>query len=87
MLRADLYSKSKPAPEGRIDLELMNLGTDSAEQVAYELTLNGIGNVALENIDLMFLLPDGVSYVPGSMRRRPGLRRSTRSRYRPVDGD
>ena len=68
LLRADFYLKRKPAPEGRIDLELTNLGTDSAEQVAYELTLNGTGNVALENIDLMFLLPDGVNYLPGSMR-------------------
>ena len=68
LLRADFYLRRKLAPEGRIDLELRNLGTDSAEQVAYELKLNGIGNVAVENIDLMFLLPDGVRYVPGTMR-------------------
>ena len=68
LLRADFYLKRKPAPEGRIDLELKNLGTDSAEQVAYELALHGIGNVALDNINLMFLLPEGVNYSPGSMR-------------------
>jgi len=68
LLRADFYLQRKPAPEGRIDLELRNLGTDSAEQVAYELKLNGVGNVEIANIDLMFLLPEGVSYVPGTMR-------------------
>ncbi|MBT8100284.1 MAG: OmpA family protein [Gammaproteobacteria bacterium] len=68
LLRADFYLKRKPRPEGRIDLELRNLGTDSAEEVAYELTLNGTGNVDIQNIDLMFLLPDGVRYQPGSMR-------------------
>jgi uncharacterized repeat protein (TIGR01451 family) len=68
LLRADFYLRRKPAPEGRIDLELRNTGTESTEQVAYELKLNGVGNVAIENIDLMILLPDGVNYVPGSMR-------------------
>ena len=68
LLRADFYLQRKPAPEGRIDLELRNVGTDSAEQVGYELTLNGTGNVPIENIDLMILLPDGVHYAPGSMR-------------------
>ncbi|MDH3532655.1 MAG: OmpA family protein, partial [Gammaproteobacteria bacterium] len=68
LLRADFYLQRKPAPEGRIDLELRNLGTESAEQVAFELQLKGVGNVEIDNIDLKFLLPDGVSYVPGTMR-------------------
>ncbi|MGI9270326.1 MAG: OmpA family protein [Woeseiaceae bacterium] len=68
MLRADFYLKRKPRPEGRIDLELRSSGTDSAEQVAYELTLDGVGNVPVENIALMFLLPDGIDYLPGTMR-------------------
>ena len=68
LLRADFYLKRKPTPKGRIDLELRNLGTDNAEQVAYELKLNGDGNVAIEGIDLMILLPDGVSYAAGTMR-------------------
>ena len=68
MLRADFYLRRKPAPEGRIDLELRNFGTDSAEQVAYALKLDGIGNVEIENINLVILLPDGVHYMPGSMR-------------------
>ena len=66
--RADFYLKRKPSPKGRIDLELRNLGTDNAEQVAYELRLNGAGNVAINGIDLMILLPDGVSYAEGTMR-------------------
>jgi uncharacterized repeat protein (TIGR01451 family) len=68
LLRADFFLKRKPAPEGRVDLELRNVGTESAEQVAYELKLNGTGNVEIDNIDLMILLPDGVRYTPGSMR-------------------
>ena len=66
--RADFYLRRKPAPEGRIDLELRNRGAESAEQVAYELTLNGRGNVRIDNIDVMLLLPEGVKYLPGSMR-------------------
>ncbi|MGB5346296.1 MAG: OmpA family protein [Woeseia sp.] len=68
LLRADFYLRRKPRPEGRIDLEFRSSGTDSAEQVAYELLLNGNGNVAVDNIRLMFLLPDGVHYLPGTMR-------------------
>ena len=68
LLRADFYLKRKPAPEGRIDLELRSRGTDSADQVGYNMTLNGIGNVAIENIDVKVQLPDGVSYMPGTMK-------------------
>ncbi|HNP37774.1 MAG TPA: OmpA family protein [Woeseiaceae bacterium] len=68
LLRADFYLKRKPAPEGRIDLELQSRGGDNADQVHYELLVNGIGNVAIENTDLMIMLPKGVSYEPGSMR-------------------
>ena len=68
MLRADFYLRRKPAPEGRVDVELISRGTDSADAVGYDLTLNGFGNVAIRNIDVMILLPDGVSYQPGSMR-------------------
>ncbi|MEO1202130.1 MAG: OmpA family protein, partial [Pseudomonadota bacterium] len=68
LLRADFYLRRKPAPEGRIELELVNRGTDSAEQVAYDLTVNGIGNVDIEDIEVMVMLPDGVEYTAGSMR-------------------
>ncbi len=66
--RADFYLRRKPAPVGRIDLELQNIGTDSADEVRYVLRLDVVGNVPVSNIDLMFLLPDGVTYAPGSMR-------------------
>jgi outer membrane protein OmpA-like peptidoglycan-associated protein len=36
--------------------------------VSYTLTLNGIGNVRISNIGAAVLLPDGVEYVPGTMR-------------------
>ncbi|MCH8116703.1 MAG: OmpA family protein [Proteobacteria bacterium] len=68
LLRADFYLRRRLALEGRLELELRNVSTDSAERVAYYMTLNGIGNVAIRNIDAMILLPDGVNYVPGSMR-------------------
>jgi uncharacterized repeat protein (TIGR01451 family) len=68
LLRADFYLKRKPAPEGRIDIEMINSGTESAERVAYDLVLNGVGNVEISNISLMVVLPSGVSYAPGSLR-------------------
>jgi len=66
--RADFYLRRKAPPEGRIDIEMRNAGTDSTEQVAYELTLNGIGNVEIDNISLMVVLPKGVQYQAGSLR-------------------
>jgi len=66
--RADFYLRRKAPPEGRIDIEMRNAGTDSAEQVAYELTLNGVGNVEIDNISLMIVLPKGVQYQAGSLR-------------------
>jgi len=66
--RADFFLRRKPRPEGRIDIEMRHAGTDSTERVAYELTLDGIGNVEIENISLMVVLPDGVEYLPGTLR-------------------
>ena len=68
MHRADFYLRRKEPPSGRIDIEMRNSGTDSAEQVAYDITLNGVGNVDIENIKLMVVLPAGVSYAPGTLR-------------------
>ena len=65
--RADFYLRRKLAPEGRIDIELTNSGTADSDVVAYELTLAGSGSIAVSNLRVMALLPDGVSYVPGSM--------------------
>lgn len=66
--RADFYLRRKEPPHGRIDIEMRNSGTDSTEQVAYNLTLNGIGNVEIDNISLTVLLPQGVAYAPGTLR-------------------
>jgi len=68
LLRADFYLRRKEPPEGRIELELKSAGGGSADTVKYDLALNGIGNVQIDNISVMVLLPDGVSYAPGSMR-------------------
>ncbi len=68
MQRADFYLRRKEPPHGRIDIEMRNTGTDSTEQVGYDLTLNGIGNVEIDNIGLMVVLPEGVSYTQGSIK-------------------
>ena len=66
--RADFYLRRKPRPEGRIDIEMRNAGTESTERVTYNLTLDGVGNVEIENIDLTIMLPQGVAYQPGTLK-------------------
>ena len=66
--QADFYLRRKPAPQGRIELELFSKGGDSTESVNYELLMNGIGNVTIRNVDLMVVLPPGISFEPGSLR-------------------
>ena len=65
--RADFYLRRKEPPVGRIDIEMRNSGTGSAEQVAYDIDLNGVGNVDVQNINLMVVLPAGVSYTAESL--------------------
>ena len=65
--RADFYLKRKAPPEGRVDVELLSFGTEGTQQVAYVVKLNGHGNVSIRNLSLMVMLPDGVSYLPGTM--------------------
>jgi outer membrane protein OmpA-like peptidoglycan-associated protein len=47
---------------------MRHAGTGSADQVAYALTLNGVGNVEIDNISLMIVLPKGVEYMPETLR-------------------
>jgi len=68
LARADFYMRRKRPPEGQVDIQLRNLGTDSTEEVAYVVNVNGEGNVRIRNLNVMALLPDGVSYLPGSMQ-------------------
>ena len=68
MQRADFYLRRKEPPSGRIDIEMQNTGTESTEQVAYEVKLNGVGNVDIDNISLMVVLPTGVSYTSGTLK-------------------
>ena len=65
--RADFYLKRKAPPEGRVDVELLSFGTEGTRNVAYVVKLNGQGNVRIRNLNLMVMLPDGVSYMPGTM--------------------
>jgi len=67
LTRADFYLRRKMAPEGQVDIELQNVGTDSSEQVAYILRVNGQGNVSISNLSVMLLMPPGVEYIPGTL--------------------
>ena len=65
--RADFYLKRKAPPQGRVDVELQSFGTEDTEKVAYVVKLNGQGNVRIKNLSMMIMLPDGVTYMPGTM--------------------
>jgi len=65
--RADFYLRRKLPPEGQVDIQLRSQGTDSTEKVAYIVNVNGEGNVRIRNLQLSVLLPDGVTYLPGSV--------------------
>jgi flagellar motor protein MotB len=67
LTRADFYMRRKLPPEGVVDIEMRNLGTDSTEEVAYVVTVNGEGNIRIRNLGVMVLLPDGVSYLPETL--------------------
>lgn len=66
--RVDFYLRRKLPPEGQVDIELKNVGTESTEEVDYIVNVNGTGNVRIRNLQVQMLLPDGVNYVPGSIR-------------------
>ncbi|MCH9694491.1 MAG: OmpA family protein [Gammaproteobacteria bacterium] len=68
MKRADFFLRRKEPPHGRIDIEMRNAATESTQNVAYNIDLEGVGNVALENIGVMVVLPTGVSYTPNTLK-------------------
>ena len=68
LTRADFWLKRKQAPEGRVNVELQNAGNNNVDEVAYTITLRGNGNVAIDNLSLMVMLPEGVSYKRGTMQ-------------------
>ncbi|HSD70205.1 MAG TPA: hypothetical protein VLB07_11670, partial [Woeseiaceae bacterium] len=68
LTRADFWLKRKQAPEGRVNVELQNAGTANADEVAYNITLRGNGNVEIDNLSLMVMLPEGVHYKPGTLQ-------------------
>ncbi len=68
LTRADFYLRRKLPPEGLVDIEMQNLGTNSTQEVAYIITLSGEGNVRIRNTDVMVLLPEGVTYLDGTLQ-------------------
>lgn len=67
LTRADFYLRRKLPPEGQVDIQLRNQGTESTEKVAYVVNVNGEGNVRIQNLNVMLLLPEGVEYLPGTI--------------------
>ena len=68
LMRADFYLQRKAAPVGHVDIEMQNVGTDSAEEVGYIVDLSGKGNIPITKLELMLLLPDGVSYKTDTLK-------------------
>lgn len=68
LVRADFYLRRKRPPEGQVDIQLRNHGTESTEKVRYVVNLNGEGNVPVRNLQVTVLLPDGVSFLPGTLQ-------------------
>jgi hypothetical protein len=66
--RADFYMRRKLPPEGQVNIELLNIGTESTDEVVYVVNLNGEGNVRIRKLNVMLLLPEGVGYLPGTLK-------------------
>lgn len=67
LTRADFWLKRREAPEGRVHVELQNAGNSNADEVVYNVTLRGNGNVSIDNLKVMVMLPEGVSYKEGTL--------------------
>lgn len=69
--RADFYTKKRPEDppvKGSVGLELASIlgkSAADADDVTYTVTLH-VGAVPTENMRLTIILPDGVTYQPGS---------------------
>ena len=68
LTRADFYLRRKKTPEGQIDIEMRHVESASADEVGYEVILNGEGNVRIDNLSLMLMFPDGVRFKPGTLK-------------------
>ncbi|MBT8077060.1 MAG: DUF11 domain-containing protein [Gammaproteobacteria bacterium] len=67
LTRADFYLSRKEAPEGKINIELVNRSTGKMDEVEYLVTMNGVGNIDISNVQLMVMLPDGIRYRPDTV--------------------
>jgi uncharacterized repeat protein (TIGR01451 family) len=68
LMRADFYLSRKEAPDGKINIELANRGTERTNEVEFVVALNGSGNIEIGNLQLMVMLPRGIRYQHGSMQ-------------------
>lgn len=68
LTRADFYLRRKQTPQGKIDIEMRHVGSDSADEVGYTINLNGKGNVHIDNLSLMLMFPDGVRFKRGTLK-------------------
>lgn len=76
--RADFYLRRKLAPEGSVNISLDSTGTDNSDTVSYELRLNGSGNIPVSKLRALLMFPEGMRFVPGSMRVDGGVAKSPR---------
>lgn len=64
--RADFYLRRKPAPVGRVDIEMSNTPGVDAEHIRYRVTLTGVGEFPAQNLTVTSILPSGLRYVRNS---------------------
>ncbi len=64
--RADFTLATRKPPIGAVDMELGRSGDGTTAQVAAAI---GVTGVAVGNMKLLVMLPDGVAYVPGSTQQ------------------
>lgn len=66
--RADFYLRRKLPPEGSVNISLDSSEGASSEEVHYELSVRGVGNIAVTDVQAQVLLPDGMRYAAGTLR-------------------
>ncbi len=71
--RADFYLVRREAPVGQLDLELSNSAGSDADSVEYRVDLTGQGNVAVSDVVVTVILPNGIALKRGSASLVSGL--------------
>mgnify|MGYP002620835834 CR=1 FL=1 len=65
--RADFHVARKPTPEGKVTLQIRNQAQRDDGAIPYEVELSSEA-VAIENLRLTLMIPEGARYQPGSSR-------------------